>query len=700
MSLFEYSEHQFQNDRDIYSFDVFDTLLFRTIGPPESVFRLIEKKWSTFAPSIPLPADFSLVREGAEERVRKWLKTDSVTFQEIYDDVAFHLDLPAPTIKLMMELEMRCEREVLRPLPTGIKLLTAARRTSRRIMFLSDMYLPGAFLQDVLQASGIFSEGDRLFVSGDRRVSKACGTLYKAVAKELGDSSNRFHHFGDSSYADVAKARQAGWQADHVTVGCLSTRESKLFCLDKERAGWGGVWSGAARCARIAADFSASSTSAEGSIGSSVAGPLLYAYARWILDRAVSRGIGELFFLARDGQAIMEMCQVINSKLGNAGPKLSYLFGSRQVWLAYALSSRSETEQATFFAERLASASDRFTDCLAILGLGENEACKARLSSQGPPLAEPLNRQSREAFYQWACVDDVIGPLLHEKLKSGTSIYMDYLRDFPVRADVNTGIVDIGWSGVWMDVVADMFEEISGKRPASFLLGRHKPENFTSRTDTSCFLFDKALERGLPETAVWLVPLVEIFCGADHGRVNGMRMENDKAVPVHSSTRFSGLSEESFTRFRQAMIYFANGIDPNEPWQTIPFGLRERLLEPLGDLWEFPSASDARFISSSNIALSPDQDNDRRILRPYRWKDLITLMCKGRLPGFAPHWWHHGALAVTSNPLRCLFWFTHVVIESAKQSIRTRRPPFRSMKPGDLRKFLKSLRWLKAANRA
>ena len=63
-----------------------------------------------------------------------------------------------------------------------------------------------------------------------------------------------------------------------------------------------------------------------------MAGPLLTAFVAWVLQEAKAQGVRRLYFVARDGEVLMAVAQILASRLG--GPELRYLFGSRRAWLA------------------------------------------------------------------------------------------------------------------------------------------------------------------------------------------------------------------------------------------------------------------------------------------------------------------------------------------------------------------------------
>lgn len=683
---------------EICSFDVFDTVLFRRTGPPETVFIMMEEQWIRRF-SVKAPMQFAEVRSRAESRVREQMRRDTVTIHEIYRDVAQCLSLDASLTEEIIRFELEVERSVLLPCPEGVKIIEQCREAGRRVVFLSDMYLPPEFIEQILTERGIRQESENVYVSSALGVSKASGEMFGYVQASLGVSPQAFFHSGDSYEVDVKAALQHGWLAGRIAGSCFTNREFVLWDISRTTRNMDYRVAGAARSARLeATSVHDVSTAVALSLGASVAGPLLTAYAVWVLRQAEANNLEELYFLSRDGQVVFEICSILLESGYSYRPKLTYVYGSRQVWAFFALAELPTDEQADFYADVLAHASESLTDCLELLDLDGSQDLVGWRKIMEAQVGPALNRTSRKMIYQALLDDPTAHAVLERKIAENSDLYTDHLRQVARSPGAAAGVVDIGWSGRWTVLVADMFEQVIGKRPLGFQIGRYGKAGKEHIPTLECFLFDQATESGISGVPGWFVPLVESFCGADHGRITRMERRNGVVCPVESDSRCAGVPEASFAAFRNGIRAFARSWHGVAPRQTL-LAKPEGLIEICRRFWEFPSREEAAFLASVDVGMAPNADCDRRLLRPYTWADVLKLVTTGHLPGFEPLWWHRGSLALTSSRVVRLVMFSgESCIAAMKQLVKSPASFCRIFKKQTLKWYLKSFRWLLTSN--
>ena len=73
--------------------------------------------------------------------------------------------------------------------PQIIEIYNYAKQMKKQIIFLSDNYLSGRFIDEILKSKGI-SGYRRTFVSSDYREGKWNGRLFEIALKEMGFKSN------------------------------------------------------------------------------------------------------------------------------------------------------------------------------------------------------------------------------------------------------------------------------------------------------------------------------------------------------------------------------------------------------------------------------------------------------------------------------------------------------------------------------
>jgi len=264
------------------SFDVFDTLLLRPYVKPTDLFRHMEINENT--------PGFADARISAERRARTKDRPE-VTLSDIYDamDTKF---------SHMMEKELEYEAQVLQPNPEMKRVFDLTLSKGKVVILLSDMYLPSAFIADVLSKRG-FSGYRKLYVSSDNGKSKCFGDLFRQALGDLNVLPSELLHIGDDERSDVRTPSAMGiGTARYVKVMERYLREHKRerrFYLRKKDLG---------RSVIVGIDalnwISRNEWDYWHSLGYRYGGPVLTAFASFINDNADDKE-GTILFIARDG---------------------------------------------------------------------------------------------------------------------------------------------------------------------------------------------------------------------------------------------------------------------------------------------------------------------------------------------------------------------------------------------------------------
>jgi len=199
-------------------------------------------------------------------------------------------------------LELEMEEAALQPVSGMQQRVAAARQAGHRVIFISDMYLPGAFLERVLTKYGFFQAGDRVYVSGEARASKAGGQLYLQILSELGVSPGDWVHLGDNELADNSVPKKLGISTEPVTAVRLSRYEWIARGEGSVAPVWRSRLAAAMRLARLRGHELAGSQRTIWNTGCDVFGPLWFGFVEWCLEQVRQRGLRRLYFVARGGQ--------------------------------------------------------------------------------------------------------------------------------------------------------------------------------------------------------------------------------------------------------------------------------------------------------------------------------------------------------------------------------------------------------------
>lgn len=330
---------------DVISFDIFDTLLVRTIGSPSDFFELLDKYFKELDSSV---ISFGKIRKEAEGILRrqiiaKDIEKEDITLDEIYEVMVTSLGVPTDIAVKMKNKEIALEKKVCKCRKTGKYLFEEAIKTGKKVILISDMYLSEATIKDIL--SGLGYEGyDELYVSSRIGLRKTTGHLYQYVVSDLQLKPGCILHIGDNYESDDIIARKNGFQ----TIWLPSTRymyeskgcgnQVKKICgdlTDWEKAensvGIGIMRQLAAnqyfdnpfRPFEDSSDYNADAYF----VGYGALGMELFALAKWIGERGIADGVEQIIFMARDGYLPMKAYEILSKyeKL----PPASYLPVSR-----------------------------------------------------------------------------------------------------------------------------------------------------------------------------------------------------------------------------------------------------------------------------------------------------------------------------------------------------------------------------------
>ena len=183
-----------------YSFDIFDTCLVRKCGSSDNIFRI----WADRALG---EVDRSYLKDlinsrlNAEKTARRNSGKEDVSLDDIYRNLSLE-SFPNLSIPALKRLELDVERENLSPVRQVLDLIRDYRKRGKRILFISDMYLPSDFLRFQLRRFGFWEEGDRIYVSGEIGLTKYSGNLFRYIQREEKISRCSWKHVGDNTYSD------------------------------------------------------------------------------------------------------------------------------------------------------------------------------------------------------------------------------------------------------------------------------------------------------------------------------------------------------------------------------------------------------------------------------------------------------------------------------------------------------------------
>ena len=299
---------------DVVSFDVFDTLLLRPFTKPADLFEKLERDFGA--------KGFAMARARAERNAHRKARASGrveATFDEIYALLPGREDMKAR--------ELEAEESCWTANPEMLDVWRTAKDTGKKILVTTDMYLPRRVLERALRDRG-FDGWDGFYLSNELQTQKANGSTYDRILADFPTAHDKLLHIGDHPAADVARANEKGivaYRSPRVFdqfreecpfvqkfLGKTPSLEKRLF-VGAMALGWHGY-----KCAHP--DWSYWNR-----LGFLFAGPLGYAYMKFVGDDALRRGFDHLLFVARDGYVLQKIFSVLHPEI-----RTDYFFASRE----------------------------------------------------------------------------------------------------------------------------------------------------------------------------------------------------------------------------------------------------------------------------------------------------------------------------------------------------------------------------------
>ena len=213
------------DDIKAVSFDVFDTLLLRPCSAPIDIFRIVGRLCGFDC------EQFVKMRRAAEREARNvcfWGNED-VTLTEIYEQMEKCFCLSKKKSQECMDMELEVEAKLLYQRKSAKRLFDAAIASGKKVLIISDMYLPSTFIENILKKNG-YDGYYKLYVSSEYMVCKGTGNLFKKALKDLetfGIEARSVIHIGDNPKTDIEAAERCGIRA------CLFPRAYGMFKTNK-----------------------------------------------------------------------------------------------------------------------------------------------------------------------------------------------------------------------------------------------------------------------------------------------------------------------------------------------------------------------------------------------------------------------------------------------------------------------------------
>jgi predicted HAD superfamily hydrolase len=158
----------------LVSFDIFDTTLIRKCGCADNVQWILAKKL--------FPNDEARQMEFYAWRRKSVKEQVNINYSlfDIYNTCGIEAFSPY-TRQSLMNAERSVESDMLVGNPSIINIIRDYREKGWKVVFISDMYLDGKLLKEVLIREGAMEPSDTVFVSNEYAARKDGGGIYMTL---------------------------------------------------------------------------------------------------------------------------------------------------------------------------------------------------------------------------------------------------------------------------------------------------------------------------------------------------------------------------------------------------------------------------------------------------------------------------------------------------------------------------------------
>lgn len=524
------------------SFDIFDTLFVRPWLTPDSLFAymddLARRRWGL--------EGSARLRKEAEQHARLACASGDPGLDDIYACMAKLLPDPALAPKVRA-LEESLEMKALQP---RMDVLSAAQRLKaqgRRMVLVSDMYLPRSFLQQLLQTHQITCF-DEIYVSNAVGLRKDRGDMWAELPGRENVAREDWLHVGDNEHSDLQLPLEAGYRHPvHLMKAadqfCLFNedattwiqpqqwQESLLLGLLANRLFVPGL---AQQPVTVDVDTRVLGIHSLNDLGYLAFGPALVSFMAWLMKTAQRDGITQLLYASREGHLLKQAHERIAHHL--PAPGATYFLCSRRATVFASI-----TDEASLEPLLKAHFNGTFADFLRLrLGVDDLVVFAQRLGQD--QMNANCDLPERTSFCRRslaACLD-----LLQAMSRQERSAYQAYAQE--IMDGQRAALVDIGYSGTIQKALSKFQTDVSGAYYFVTVEAAAEVEA-SGQFAKGCFgQFINAFHSGMPIYQYSL--LSEAILTAPHGQLVRFVMQDGKPVPQFKAggvaqTHFSDIEE-------------------------------------------------------------------------------------------------------------------------------------------------------------
>jgi HAD superfamily hydrolase (TIGR01549 family) len=216
-----------ESNCEYYSFDIFDTLIYRPLYYPEDLFDLLENH---FEKLTECNVTFKKMRIKAEQNARRNNTILNPGFQDVNIDEIYRefeqFGFSHDVAEQMKVKECELEIEICRPRHCVAEIIELLSSLGKKMLIISDMYLDEVTINKILKKCK-YTGFIKIYLSSTVRLTKYRGDLFEYAKDDLKCKGRDILHIGDNWYSDIERAKSCGYQAVFFPKA-IETFENKI----------------------------------------------------------------------------------------------------------------------------------------------------------------------------------------------------------------------------------------------------------------------------------------------------------------------------------------------------------------------------------------------------------------------------------------------------------------------------------------
>ena len=521
-------------DHTCVIFDIFDTLVTRTIFYPDNLFRIIEEK---FDKAFSIRSDFMKVRKETEYRLRTSdTHTGDISYDDIYDHIHLYGDYTPEMVEYLRTVDFGYELEVLIPKPDTIALLQYVYDNDIEILFVSDMYLTKEQVMLILQKQNIPFKEENIFVSSDTGLRKDNTTIWKYLVDSERIDPSKTLMIGDSEVSDaklpgdfrigtfhLLSEKNAFFESPFGKAfmqkfGQVSEEEMLLMGPVANR-----IFSSAFELSDTVLDFSKKCDPY--TFGYTALAPFFYLFMNNIYKKFADKRI---FFLARDGYFMQKVFEhFMKTKELEPEGKADYLQISRRAVLGAVIKNEENLKNMIL---DLGDYKGMFSNMIySRVGLDESFIEKSGIEDF--PIDDP---QGLEKAY--ALLVEHIDLINHYATKENQT-YLAYLESIGFFEEKEDVLIDLGYSGTIQNY---LYQLTSEKLTGLYFVTTEKVNKIENENNILHGYFADRIDPKDIDNIIYKYALIlEAFLTSDKGQLICFTEEEGKIKPKYKEETVS-----------------------------------------------------------------------------------------------------------------------------------------------------------------